>query len=228
MFHLRKKLGTRIDALESDLEGKLYTRIYELITTTVRAEIDELRREYVSEIEGLKTKITQLEKSYADALKCNGSSSSKGETKAQFEDRKKRIVVRNLPQATDETPQIVMDKMNAMIRDGCKLTYVTVTAAERKTSAGRKPGVIIASIETFPQKQKLMKSKSALKKTVAYKKVFIDNDYNSETRKTDSNLRTILKEIGKNKQYRVEGGKLFPLKGNSVSTIGTQGESQMN
>ena len=120
----------------------------------MRAEIDELRREYVSEIEGLKTKITQLEKSYADALKCNGSSSSNGETRAQFEDRKKRIVVRNLPQATDETPQIVMDKMNAMIRDGCKLTDVTVTAAERKTSAGRKPGVIIASIETFPQKTK--------------------------------------------------------------------------
>ena len=88
--------------------------------------------------------------------------------------------------------------------------------------------MIIASIETFPQKQKLMKSKSALKLTVAYKKAFIDNDYNSETRKTDSHLRTILKEIGKNKQYRVEGGKLFPLKGNSVSTNGTQGESQMD
>ena len=215
-----KKLATRIDALEADLEGKLYNRIHELITTTVRAEIDELRREYGSEIEGLKAKISQLEKSYADAVKNNGAVSGNGETKAQFEERKKRIVVRNLPQGADETPQTVMDKMNAMIRDGCKLTDVTVTAAERKTSAGRKPGVIIASIETFPQKQKLMKCKSALKKTVAYKKVFIDNDYSPETRKTDSNLRTILKEIGKNKQYRVEGGKLFPLKGNNENAGG--------
>ena len=123
----------------------------------------------------------------------------------------------------NETPQIVMDKVNAMIRDGCKLTDVKVTAAERKTSAGRKPGVIVASIETFPQKQKLMKSKSSLKRTAAYKRVYIENDYCSETRKTDSSLRTILKEIGKNKQYRVEGGKLFPLKGNSADDSGTGG-----
>ena len=52
-----KKLATRIDSLESDLEGKLYNRIHELITTTVRAEIDELRREYCSEIEGLKPRL---------------------------------------------------------------------------------------------------------------------------------------------------------------------------
>ncbi|MCG8046074.1 MAG: hypothetical protein N0E48_10505 [Candidatus Thiodiazotropha endolucinida] len=83
---------------------------------------------------------------------------------------------------------------------------------------------MIASIETFPQKQKLMKTKSALKKIDMYRRVYIENDYCSETRKTDANLRTILKEIGKNKQYRVEGGKLFPLKG-TTEVNGRQGES---
>ena len=218
-----KKLATRIKALEADLESKLYTRIHELITITVRAEIDELRREYSSEIEGLKTKITLLEKSYAEAVKCNGVSGNSGETKAQFEERKKRIVVRNLPQGANETPQIVMDKVNAMIRDGCKLTDVKVTAAQRKISARRRPGVIVTSIETFAQKQKIMKSKSSLKRTAVYKRVYIENDYCLETRKTDSNLRTILKEIEKNKQCRVEGGKLFPLKGNSADDSGTGG-----
>lgn len=113
----------------------------------------------------------------------------------------------------NETSQTDSDKVTAMIRNGCKLTDVKVTSAERKATSGRKPGVILASIETFPQKQKLMKSKSALKKTLLYKNVYIENDYCPETRKTDSNLRTILKEIGKDKQYRVEGGKLFSLKG---------------
>lgn len=219
-----KKLSGRIDALEADLEGKLYSRIHELITTTVRAEIDELRREYSSELEGLKSKITLLEKSYADAVKANGFSNN-GETKAQFEERKKRIVIRNLPAGENENLQIVTDKVNAMIRDGCKLTDVKVTAAERKRASGRKPGVIIASIETFAQKQKLMKTKSALKKTVAYKKVYIENDYCPETRKTDSNLRTLLKEIGKDKQYRVEAGKLFPLKANNEIQSGNSGQS---
>ena len=210
-----KKLAARIDTLESDLESKLYSRIHDLITTTVKSEIDELRREYISEIDGLKVKIAALEKSYVEAVKCNGSYSGSGETKAQFEERKRRTVVRNLPQGTNETPQTVTGKVNALIRDGCKLTDVKVAVAERKASTGRKPGVIVATVETFPQKQKLMKCKAALKKTDTYKKVYIENDYCPETRKTDSNLRTILKEIGKNKQYRVEGGKLFPLKGNN-------------
>ena len=53
-----------------------------------------------------------------------------------------------------------------------------------------------------------MKNKTFLKNVNKYKKVYIENDYSSETRNTDSNLRTILKEIGKDKQYRVAGGKI--------------------
>ena len=44
-----------------------------------------------SEIEGLKSKIAKLEKSYADVVKSNDSSGN-GETKAQFEEPKRRIV----------------------------------------------------------------------------------------------------------------------------------------
>ena len=209
-----KKLTTRIDSLESELEGKLYNRIHELINTTVRSEIDELRREYISEIEGLKSKLSHLEKSYADVIKNNGNSGS-GESRTQFEERKRRIVIQNLPVVQNETVQIVTDKVNAMIRDGCKLTDVKCTTAVRKETKGKHSTLIIASIETFPQKQKLMKAKSALKRTVAYKNVYIENDYCQETRKTDSNLRTILKEMGKTHQYRVEGGKLFPIKGSN-------------
>ena len=43
------------------------------------------------------------------------------------------------------------------------------------------------------------------------REVYIKNDYCQETRKTDSNLHTLLKEMGKNNPYRVEGGKLFPI-----------------
>ena len=54
-----------------------------------------------------------------------------------------------------------------------------------------------------------MKTKNALKNVEKYKKVYIENDYAPEVRSADSNLRTILKEIGKCKQYRVAGGKIF-------------------
>ena len=61
------------------------------------------------------------------------------------------------------------------------------TDAVRKPAGGKKPRVMIAIIETFPQKQKLMKTKSALKKIDTYKKVYRE-DSCSETRKMESNL----------------------------------------
>ena len=79
--------------------------------------------------------------------------------------------------------------MTALIRDGCKLSIVSnvkVIQAERKFSKGRKAGTIIATIETFEQKQSLMKNKNSLKNVNKYKKVYIENDYSPETRNADS------------------------------------------
>ena len=60
-----------------------------------------------------------------------------------------------------------------------------------------------------------MKNKKILKNVNKYKKGYIENDYSNETRNTDSNLRTILKEIGKDEQYRVAGGKVFSTRQDS-------------
>ena len=76
-----------------------------------------------------------------------------------FEERKKRIVVRGIPCGRNETAQVSKDKATALIRDGCKLSNVKVTQAERKFLKGKKPGLIIATIETFEQKHSLMKNK---------------------------------------------------------------------
>ena len=197
------KLEKRLDNLEKDLEGK----ITELISVAIKTEVNKLRSEYSSEIDSLKAKVTQLEKSYADIVKNNGHI-----VNSEFEERKKRIVVRGLPCDKNESAQVTHDKVMGLIRDGCKLADVIVTKAERKFSRGRKPGPVIASIEYFEQKQKLMKSKNMLKNIEQYKKVYIDNDYAPEVRNADTNLRTILKEIGKHKQYRVSGGKVLPIK----------------
>ena len=197
------KLEKRLDNLEKDLEGK----ITELISVAIKTEVNKLRSEYSSEIDSLKSKVSQLEKSYADIVKNNGHV-----VNSAFEERKKRIVVRGLPCDRNESAQVTHDKVMGLIRDGCKLADVKVTKAERKFSRGRKPGPVIATIESFEQKQKLMKSKNMLKNIEQYKKVYIDNDYAPEVRNADTNLRTILKEIGKHKQYRVAGGKVLPMK----------------
>ena len=140
-----------------------------------------------------------------------------------FEERKKRIVVRGIPCGRNETAQVSKDKATALIRDGCKLSNVKVTQAERKFSKGTKPGPIIATIETFEQKHSLVKNNNNLKNANKYKKVYIENDYSNETRNTDSNLRTILIEIGKDKQYRVAGGKIFSTRYSGKNGNGNNG-----
>ena len=208
------KLSKRLDSLEEDLQGK----IKELVSVAIKVEVDKVRTEYSAEINSLKAKVSSLEKSYADVVRVNGMSSA-----AAFEERKKRIVVRGIPCDRNETAQVSKDKVSALIRDGCKLSNVKVTQAERKFSKGKKPGPIIATIETFEQKQSLMKNKNSLKNVNKYKKVYIENDYSPKTRNTDSNLRTILKEIGKDKQYRVAGGKIFSARQDNGNGNGNNG-----
>ena len=73
-------------------------------------------------------------------------------------------------------------------------------------------GPVIATIENFEQKQKLVKAKNSLKNIEQYKKVNIENDYAPVKSKSDSNLRTILEEIGKEKQYQVSVGKVYAVR----------------
>ena len=87
-----------------------------------------------------------------------------------------------------------------------------VMTAERTFSRGKKPGPATATFESFEQKQKLMKSKHMLKNIEPYTKMYVENDYAPEVRNADINLRTILKEIGSHKQYRVVGDRVLPMK----------------
>ena len=95
------KLSQRLDSLENDLKGK----ISELVTAAIKSEVAKLRDEYSSEIDSLKAKVTQLEKSYADIVKNNGQAS-----RSEFEERKKRVVIRGLPGDNKESGQSTLDK----------------------------------------------------------------------------------------------------------------------
>ena len=198
-----EKLSQRLDSLENDLKGK----ISELVTEAIKSEVAKLRDEYSSEIDSLKAKVTQLEKSYAEVVKNSGQV-----TKAAFEERKKRVVIRGLPGDNGESGQVTRDKVMSLIRDGCKLADVSVTHAERKSTRSKKPGPVIATVESFEKKQTLMKAKNSLRNIDQYKRVYIENEYAPEIRSVDNNIRTILKEIGKDKKYHVNVGKMFPVR----------------
>ena len=189
-------LSTRIDNLEKDIECKIIEKITDLVSSTIKGEVNKLRDEYNSVIDSLNSKVAALEASFADIVKSNGNVC---DPVTALEERKKRFVIKHLSEDTNESNQITMDKVNALIKDGCKLSDVNVTSVERKYIKGKKPGIAVATCASFEQKQKLMKAKSLLKNIQKYKTVYIENDYSQEIRTCDSNFRTILKEMGKDK-----------------------------
>ena len=90
-----------------------------------------------------------------------------------FEERKKRIVV-----------WASKGMVTILVRDGCKLSNVSHSRGE-KMFEWLKPGTMIATIEAFGQKHRLMKNQNFLKNGDKYKKVYIENDFSPKTRNTD-------------------------------------------
>ena len=77
------------------------------------------------------------------------------------------LVIRNYNTDPKEVndPQVTLNKVKWVIRDGLKVTDVNVVKCERKTSRGNKPGVILTTLETREQKLKVLENKKKLRNT---------------------------------------------------------------
>ena len=133
--------------------------------------------------------MSSLKKSYADVESSDASAPPSGDG------MELNVIIRNLncdpSEQTDKT--VTMNKVDKLLRDGLKLKFVKVTSCERKQTKGPKPGVIVERIETVEQKQEMMRVKNCLD----YKHVYIENDKRFSTRVNESNMFTVLKELGK-------------------------------
>ncbi|OWF46791.1 hypothetical protein KP79_PYT01381 [Mizuhopecten yessoensis] len=101
-----------------------------------------------------------------------------------------------------------------MIRDGLRLPNINILQAEgkQKHRRGDKPGVVIAIIETLDQKHSVMKKKNTLKQCRDYSNVYIDNDISQSELDTQCPLQTVLREIGKQHDYKVYGNRIVKVK----------------
>ena len=123
-------------------------KISKLVTAAIKSEVAKLST-YSSKMDSLKTKVAKLEKSYADIVKNNCQAA-----RSAFEECKKLVVIRGLPGDRKESNQVTQDIVMALIRDGCKMADAALTQAERKSTRGKKPGPVIATVASFEKKQK--------------------------------------------------------------------------
>ncbi|VDI20945.1 Hypothetical predicted protein [Mytilus galloprovincialis] len=197
-------LSKQMTDLEYRLEQKISQKLMIAVDTKIENEFSNVRQEIKSEIDTMKNRLNSAEKSYASVVK------NPKQTNTEDYERGKNIIVKMFPVDKNETPtnNCLKNNVISMVKDGMKLKNIIVEKVERKQSNGPRPGVVIARLQSKQNKVEIMEKKKELRKIQKYRNVYIESDIPYETRVANSNMRTILKEMGKLNEFKVSQGKL--------------------
>lgn len=193
-------VNTRMQQLETNIEEKISAKIQTALKTQIDEEVSKVKNEFKQDIETLNVKIEEVQKSCEDIKRVN----------PKQPDIRNNIVIRNLPydEREKDNKEITKNVVQALFKDGLALTNVDIKSVARKQGNERSPGVVIVELNDFNKKKEIFKKKKDLKKSRKYDKVYIDNDMPLETRIHQNNMRTLLKELGKERSFTFSGNRL--------------------
>ncbi|XP_071167347.1 fibronectin-binding protein PlpA-like [Mytilus edulis] len=203
---MSNRLDQRISELETNFEEKVSEKLSEklsvMIDNKIKDKIIEVKTEIKGELDGMKSKMNDLEKTMTEKVT----------NKTQEEITKNKFVIKNLKYDEREKTEtsLTLHKVQCLIKDCLGLKNVTLKSVVRKESRGQYPGIILAETTSLESKKEIMKNKSKLKHSRSYDKVYIENDIPLETRNFQNTVRTVLKEMGKEKNFRFAGNRLIP------------------
>ncbi|CAC5395428.1 unnamed protein product [Mytilus coruscus] len=202
---MSKSLEKRIDDLETNMEEKISVKVSERISTMIdnklKEKIDEVKTEVKNELDVMKSQINSLEKKVSDK---DTNSSRQSNTRNRF-------IIKNLSFDERELTEdeLTKHKVKGLLRDGLGLANVDIKSVHRKESRGVYPGIVVVETSNMENKKEVMKNKSKLKSSRQFEKVYIENDMPLETRNFQNAMRTVLKEMGKDKDYKFAGSRLL-------------------
>ncbi|CAG2247734.1 unnamed protein product [Mytilus edulis] len=177
-----------------NLEKTIPNTIATLIDSKISSEMKKVKKQFQKELKTVSDKVENIEKSYANAAKQQPTS-----------DEAIRVIVRNLPESNGEN---VLNKVNALIKDGLHLKDVKAVSADRKKSYKEgKYDVVIVVFKSMNEKRKVMDKKHNLKDSRNFKDIFIENDLSKSQRILNNNLRNIVNAIGENR-LEIKGGRV--------------------
>ena len=223
-----KSLNIRVFDRMDSLEKTFAKNVVENMTKVVDGKINKVRKDVGAEIEGVRLKVTEVEKTCMQEIrrvKDNIKDNIKKEVESATQRKKEtfanvaapnvqnnaNVVIKNLPERNGEADDTSLTKssVEGLIRDGLRLRDAKVIKAVRKVNkSSRRPGVVIATLETTQQKEKVMKDKYKLKTNAKYRDVYIENEKSKDDLKADQNLRTIVREMGRHRDYYVVNGQI--------------------
>ena len=85
--------------------------------------------------------------------------------------------------------------------------YITLTGLAILFTS-KNPGGVNITVNKVESVAAIFKAKASLRKNEKYKNVFIENDLSLEQRVAKSNLHTMLKATGKDKEFVIRGLRL--------------------
>ena len=188
-------LNERFDKMESGLEQRISSKVAQLLDKRVNSELSKIRKDVNDRMDDFKESIKADLAADLDEIRDELASRQPTlDTVSQnTKDLSLNIVIRNLPENSNEN---IKNKVNALFKDGLRLSDVSVSDAERKQSRSEsKPGVVIAKLKNKNDKQRVMKEKSKLKDSRRFSKVFIHHDQVPSQRSVSSNFRAILRAM---------------------------------
>ena len=189
---LEKDMRKDMDKMKRNID-KTETEVKRLSET----DIPTIQERLGDEIDSITERVAVLERNKTETCRHNDQET--------LDDRKRRIVIRNLTERENEN---VKDRVNNII-EYLKVKDISVETAERKpNNYNSKPGVIIATFYRYEDKEHVMRLKKNLKYSTRYRDVYIENDVPAHQRKLKSNLRTIVNTLGREK-LRLRGFRII-------------------
>ena len=191
-------LNEKFEKMESGLEQRISNKVAQLLDKRVNSELKKMKSDVDTKIDDFKESIRADLAADLDDIReeLRTVRPSADSITSRTKDLSQNVVIRNLPESHNEN---VKNKVNALFRDGLRLTDISVKDAERKQSHNSsKPGVVIATLKTVQDKQNVKKEKSKLKDSRRFSKVFIHHDQVPSQRNMSSNFRAILRAMRTN------------------------------
>ena len=190
-------VNERLDKIDSGLEKRIATKVSQILDKRVNSEMNKIRTDFESRLVEFKESLRAEVSVDLDDLR-NEVQSRESTTQSTTNERdiSLNIVIRNLPESHSENTK---NKVNSLLRDGLRLSDISVQDAERKQSyTDGKPGVIVAKMKNKQEKTCVMKEKRRLKDSRQFNKVFIQHDLHPSQRSVSSNFRRIVHAMKSN------------------------------
>ena len=190
-------VNERLDKIDSGLEKRIATKVSQILDKRVNSEMNKIRTDFESRLvefkESLRAEVSADLDDLRDEVKSRESTTQSTNNER---DISLNIVIRNLPESHSENTK---SKVNSLLRDGLRLSDISVDDAERKRSYTEgKPGVIVAKMKNKQEKTRVMKEKRRLKDSRQFSNVFIQHDLHPSQRSVSSNFRRIVQAMKSN------------------------------